>query len=211
MEAPWNHPTRTHMAPLCHLDRALPLERLRFHDDGTMRALGLHHRNTLATRIRHRDSTVLGRKEPQRTPVPNPIRPILCAGWPSTKNGAAGSDCGRNRARRHLGDKTARSCVQGDDSICGHLPCCRHSRSCGLQRWRDLGAIQAIPAHKSLRSEGLSMNMPMPSVPRPGLCNGVSLPPPNQSWPALQGVSPAHATHRPPWAAPVQCASKCQA
>ena len=140
MEAPWNHPTRTHMAPLCHLDRALPLERLRFHDDGTMRALGLHHRNTLATRIRHRDSTVPGRKEPQRIPVPNPIRPILCAGWPSTKNGAAGSDFGRNRARRHPGDKTTHSCVQGNDSICGHLPHRRHSRSCGLMYRRHLGA-----------------------------------------------------------------------
>ena len=202
MEAPWNHPTRTHMAPLCHLDRALPLERLRFHDDGTMRALGLHHRNTLATRIRHRDSTVPGRKEPQRTPVPNPIRPILCAGWPSTKNGAAEPDFGRNRARRHPGDKAARSCVRSDGSFCGHLPRCRHSRSCGLLRWRYLGAIQ--PA-------GSKILEVMPSVPQPALCNGVFPPPPNPSWSALQGAPPARATHRPPRAAPVRCASKCLA
>ena len=55
-------------------------------------------------------------------------------------NGAAGSDFGRNRARRHPGDKIDLSCVQGNDSICGHLPHRRHSRSCGLMYRRHLGA-----------------------------------------------------------------------
>ena len=61
------------------------------------------------------------------------VTPILCAGRGSTKNGAAGSDLGRNRTRRHPGDKTIHSCVQGDSAICGHLPRCRHSRSWGLK------------------------------------------------------------------------------
>ena len=159
MEAPWNHPTRTHMAPLCHLDRALPLERLRFHDDGTMRALGLHHRNTLATRIRHRDSTVLGRKEPQRTPVPNPIRPILCAGWPSTKNGAAGSDCGRNRARRLLGTKPR---VPASEATAPFAAACRVAATRGLVVCCD-GVILVPsnpPAQKSLRSCHPCHNLP---------------------------------------------------
>jgi len=79
-------------------------------------------------------------QEAQKTPVPNDDHHILCAGWTGTKNGAAGSDFGRNRTRRHPGDKATHSCVQTNASICGHLPRCRHSRSWCLKRRCFLGA-----------------------------------------------------------------------
>ena len=107
----------------------------RQHHRGANSVRWLHAGGSIVTSSRHTHWTQLSPK----SPCPQCKKPILCAMACSTKNGAAGSDFGRNQTRRHPGDKATRSCVQTDASICGHLPRCRHWRSWGLERRCFLG------------------------------------------------------------------------